>query len=218
MKVRLFAAIFVALVASAYVVGCDSSGHAGSAFPVQQQPPPQPPPQVATFPPSPQQQQGRVLAVPFVQQQTNNWCWAASAEMILRYYNASFGTQCQILTTKFRGQVDCCFYPVACDTPGYIQEISYALYYFKGLNSSIIQRGLTFPEVKTEIDAGRPIVVFYTGSFIGHFVVLYGYDAAGQVYIHDPVFGDFNPPYGTAFTYTGPTTQLYWGASIYRIR
>ena len=83
-----------------------------------------------------------------------------------------------------------------------------------GVRSQVINRGLSFAEVKRQIDQGRPIVVFYTGSFIGHFVLAYGYDASGRIYIHDPVYGTFAVPYGLTFSYQG---RLGWGATIYNI-
>ena len=38
------------------------------------------------------------LAVPEIRQQTGDWCWAASSEMVLRYYGRQY-SQCDILST-----------------------------------------------------------------------------------------------------------------------
>ncbi len=154
---------------------------------------------------------GNVLAVPFVAQQTNVWCWAAVSEMILRYYGNPVA-QCQILSAWYQG--DCCTFASACRTTASIAGIQQTLSAY-GVGSAYLPRAMSFGELSAELDAGRPIILAYRGSFTGHVVVMYGYDPDGFVYIHDPFYGTFQLlPYGSSFSYGG---QLSWSETIYGI-
>jgi hypothetical protein len=155
--------------------------------------------------------QQRVLTVPLVAQQTPVWCWAAVSEMIFRYYGRG-ATQCQILSGWY--QADCCTFSQFCLTTAPIPVIQQTLQAFGGLRSVAFPGPISLQAVQNEINAGRPIIVAYRGSMAGHVVVLYGYDAAGNVYIRDPLFGSFVVPYGASFTYHG---QLFWSDTIYGI-
>ncbi len=73
---------------------------------------------------------------------------------------------------------------------------------------------ITFQAVQSEINAGRPIIVAYRGSSAGHVVIIHGYDAQRNVYIHDPLYGSFVVPYGNSFSYGG---QFIWSDTIYGI-
>jgi hypothetical protein len=85
---------------------------------------------------------------------------------------------------------------------------------FGGVRSTAFPGPISFQSVQSEINAGRPVIVAYRGSFAGHVVIIYGYDANGKVYIRDPLFGSFVVPYGTSFSYGG---QLIWSDTIYGI-
>ena len=155
---------------------------------------------------------GRILTVSFVAQQTPVWCWAAVSEMVFRYYGRG-ATQCQILSGWFGA--NCCSSPGSCQTTGSIPAIQQTLLAFGGISSSYFPGPLTLQAVASEIDGGRPIIAAYRGSFSGHVVVIYGYDPAGNLYIHDPFYGSFVVPYAASFTYGG---QLVWAETIYGIR
>lgn len=58
------------------------------------------------------------------------------------------------------------------------------------------------------------MVVSYTGSFIGHVVLIYGYNSDGDVYIYDPFYGPFVVPYGTSLFYNNGSGYLTWGSTI----
>ena len=154
----------------------------------------------------------RVLPVSFVPQQTGVWCWAAVSEMVLRYYGVGV-FQCQILSGW--AQTDCCNFPGFCLTTASIPVIRQTLAFY-GVGSTYAAGPLTFAQVAAEIDARRPIIIAYRGyARTGHVVVLYGYDADGFVYIHDPLYGTFRRvPFGSSFTYNG---QLFWSETIFGI-
>lgn len=157
---------------------------------------------------------GRVLQVPFMRQQTQVWCWAATIEMVSQYYGRSID-QCQILSAYLSG--NCCALPQFClvAAPN-MQTIQAGLFRLAGLRSDYVPSALPFGVIQAEIDAGRPIIVGYRGSFSGHVVVIVGYDAQGRLWIHDPINGAFSGvPYGQVFGYAG---QLFWADSIIGIR
>ncbi len=164
------------------------------------------------------------LHVTYQQQLTQSWCWAATIQMVCDYYTRPV-QQCQIVGAFLN--YDCCFDPFSCSgRTGQLYEIQQALY-ATGLTST--QAGpLTFDQIQSEIDGGRPIIIAYLGSFSGHVVVIYGYkqiqhkflgifntDVESLVYVDDPYFGQFQPDYGNTFTYSG---HLVWTNSIYQIR
>jgi len=163
--------------------------------------------------PPPQAQPARELPVPFVAQQTPVWCWAAVSEMVFRYYGRG-AAQCQVLTGWVGG--DCCRAPGLCMAAAPTMEvIQQTLYGFAGLRSLRAGAPLPFEAVVREIDAGRPLIVAYRGSFSGHVVVVYGYDLrTGTVSIHDPFYGTFHVPYSQTFAYKG---QLLWIDTLYGI-
>jgi len=84
-----------------------------------------------------------------------------------------------------------------------------------GIASSLKLGPLSLRQIKEEISLGRPVVISYSGSFSGHVVVVFGYDALGNIHVHDPYYGTFTVPYGASFAYAG---HMRWASTIYRIR
>ncbi len=149
-----------------------------------------------------------VLPVQYRGQQTQVWCWAATSEMVLAYHGV-YVSQCQILSAWM--QTDCCVPNPMCEAGASLPVIQGTLSHFGGLGS-YIAGALSYDQVRSEIDAGRPMIVAYSGSFTGHVVVIYGYDPTlGTVLIHDPYFGSFNVQYGNSFNYGG---TMYWYQTI----
>jgi ABC-type bacteriocin/lantibiotic exporter with double-glycine peptidase domain len=141
-------------------------------------------------------------------QATQLWCWAASEQMALSAYGV-FVSQHDIVTATYG-------YPA--DYPGTILQIRQGLSWFGGITS--FENGvLALNQIKSSIVLNNPVIIFYNGSFIGHFVVIYGYDN-DKIYIHDPYYGHFIVPYSNTFSYTGGGGQLIWAASItmYKMR
>ncbi|MBX3459647.1 MAG: C39 family peptidase [Planctomycetes bacterium] len=157
---------------------------------------------------------GPVLPVHLQYQTGMQSCWAACAAMISTYGGTAV-TDCVVASHWFG--VQCCGNP-ACDQAEAFQTILTMINYFTGYGGSIIKQPLSFAEVVAEIDYGRPIVMYYSGGqIVGHFVVLYGYDQAQNLYIHDPAWGTFVVPYDTSFGYASPGGTLNWVWSGYGI-
>jgi hypothetical protein len=160
----------------------------------------------------------KVLPVIRVAQQTSVWCWVATSEMVLNYYDRPTG-QCVMLSNWYRA--NCCWNPGLCQSGGTLEQIRTNLRYFGGLQASIAARPLTLAEIKAEIDGGRPIIIAYSNFQAGHVVVIFGYSGS-NLHIYDPLY--YNPdradqafvvPYGQSFSYGGSQT---WTHSIYKIQ
>src|ERR1051325_1389277 len=151
----------------------------------------------------------RILPIAAVPQQTQLWCWAATSEMIFRYYGVPV-TQCQLVSAYLNRP--CCLADPACVVPsGTMETIQRGLLVMGGIRS-IHVGPLSFAQLANEISAGRPVMIGYRNSFSGHVVLVTGYNSANNfVHILDPFFGTFDVPYGTTFAYNG---QLFWSDSL----
>lgn len=115
------------------------------------------------------------LNVPFVPQSNSNWCWAASSEMAVRYFNNGQGfTQCQMLEIGYNIQGGlCCSGSPLCNQQGDIATIQRLIGFFSGRNS-LIASALNPNELYSVLQNGRPIVAHLNLATGGHFVVLKG--------------------------------------------
>ena len=155
---------------------------------------------------------GRDTQLPLspIAQQTEVWCWAATAEMVFRYYglpniNGAGNFQCGIVAAYYQGA--CAYNCGLCVSPiGGMTELQKLLVNYGavaravGVNSpnlvsTLVFRALTVNEVVAELDASRPIVAgisagsFPFPNFSQHVVVITGYDTrstAPYLYVNDP--------------------------------
>lgn len=105
-------------------------------------------------------------------QTEKHWCWAAVSAAVDRYFDpGSALTQCEIAAEVLDAN-DCCADPKVHDKPAQLQD---ALEILGRLNKT--RHGpLEFPDLRSELDAGRPVcarIEWNDGS--AHYVVLYGY-------------------------------------------
>jgi len=128
-------------------------------------------------------------------QETNNWCWAATTQMVVEFLGHG-RTQCELANQRF-GRTDCCTSGcpknAACNMPGW------TMFDESGFNSTASGTPLSWDQIKTELFCRkRPMSYAYgpkTGG-VGHVVVVSGYvEVAGIRYIslNDP----WNPCVGT---------------------
>jgi hypothetical protein len=124
-------------------------------------------------------------------QQRTNWCWAAVATSVQRYYvPGSNLTQC-VLVNQTLGRADCCQVAGwnACNVGGDLGLVLNAL----GRLRQTVARPATFAELQAEIQALHPIcirVVWLTGG--AHFMACTGYyptNAGLVLLIQDPWWG-----------------------------
>jgi hypothetical protein len=120
-------------------------------------------------------------------QQQPEWCWAAVAVSVEKYFNpASPLRQCDVATSVVGG--DPCREPVPADKP---EALDVALRKINRLKKSV-SRPLSFNELRQEIDANRPLcagIRWRSGG--GHFVILSEYEiapsGARHVHVEDPL-------------------------------
>lgn len=165
---------------------------------------------IAGLPPAPSA--AKLLQVQPITQQTSVWCWAAVIEMVSTYYGRR-AFQCQTLSQWI--QTDCCSFPGMCLTTASEYQIQQSLGALR-ITSTLSSSAISWSGFVAEIDGGRPVILLYRGSFAGHVVVAYGYDARkGTMFIHDPYYGSFEVPYAQTFSYNNG--QMYWVETLSRL-
>lgn len=121
----------------------------------------------------------KLLPVTTRWQETSQWCWAASGEMIMEYIGTSTTPpretpQCYQANQGF-GRTDCCTCPTpaGCVSPGWPQFDTW------GYNSTTTAWGtaLTWAQVTNEINSGRPFMLSWAWHGGGaHALVGIGYN------------------------------------------
>ena len=119
------------------------------------------------------------LSVPFYKQEKSNWCWAACARMVGKYYvPSSTKTQTQIVV-EVKGS--------ALNEAGTLGEIAQATSYVTnyGLTGDISFSTMSFNVVKSYINGNDPIQALVRGGGSGHYYVIYGYNvSSGTNYLY----------------------------------
>lgn len=143
------------------------------------------------------------LAVPVIYQQQNQWCWAASCQMILSYYGYS-SSQCAMANWCFY-QSTCCnnvVWPTGtgsnCNKAnwiyGYSRDMQDVLINWGPIYGVGVSAELSWSTVQSESNAGRPFVIGFTWlpyGTGGHALVGRGYSGS-NVYYNDPWPGEGN--------------------------
>jgi len=127
-------------------------------------------------------------------QQQSNWCWAAAATSIFKFYsNSNQWSQCSVAGSCL--SQSCCTNPGPCNQPFYLDS---ALNVTGNLATTITSSD-SYANVQVEINANKPIGCHIScNGGGGHFVAIYGYDAATQdIEIGDPWYGPSIIPYNT---------------------
>lgn len=174
------------------------------------------------------------LPIQPVYQQTQVWCWAAVAEMVLRYYdwqsiNPAGNYQCGIVALLNPICNQNCF---ACITPiGSTFQLAQVMHYYQQVANQIAYPGdfvevqpeprLSLDDLVGEIDSDAPVLIgispsgmasFYPPGMSDHVALVVGYDEqTGALLVNDPY-----PYNGIAFNpymqVGGQQTKLgqYW--------
>lgn len=143
-------------------------------------------------------------------QQTANWCWAATTQMLAQHFGISV-TQCDLANHRF-GRSDCCTGDCpktdSCNKPGW-PELDYV-----GLKFSDSQTPLSWASLKSQIFCNKtPMGYAYgTTGVVGHVLVIKGYVSVGStnyLVLNDPwspcngserliTYEEYSDPAGTA--------------------
>ncbi|MCT2562296.1 papain-like cysteine protease family protein [Chryseobacterium herbae] len=125
-----------------------------------------------------------VLDVNIIGQQTNNWCWAASGQMVMEYLGSNI-SQCEQANYRF-GLSNCCITP----TPANCIQGGWPDFENWGFSSITTLWGdaLYFDELQNQFDSNMPVAFSWgwTGGG-GHMQVATGYSLLSEmVSINDP--------------------------------
>lgn len=119
-------------------------------------------------------------------QQDDNWCWAAVAVSIGKYFEpATLWTQCK-LVNFILSRSDCCGDPIPCQCDK-ARALSPAIKAVGNLHNH--QSGyLKIEDARLELEDGNPVGMALKLSFSTHFVVLHGIQWGSQelMFIKDP--------------------------------
>jgi hypothetical protein len=135
-------------------------------------------------------------------QQMLNWCWAAVAVSVQRFFDPeSSMRQCDMVQTLNPDVKDCCGNPIPapCNKVGLLQD---ALTKVACLQK-VIRGPLSFSQIQEQMSAGLPVCVrigWNGGSEVsGHFVVINGWGLSPTdvplVHVLDPYFSNGVWPY-----------------------
>lgn len=125
-------------------------------------------------------------------QETNNWCWAATTQMLAQHVGLSV-TQCALANHRF-GKTNCCTEQTAgtpcpktndCNSPGWL-ELDFA-----GAKSDTTDIAMSWAAMRRQIYCSRkPMAYAYgTPGVVGHVVVIKGYVTVGStnyLVLNDP--------------------------------
>jgi Papain-like cysteine protease AvrRpt2 len=154
--------------------------------------------------------------VPTMPQQADSWCWAASAQMTMKYFNHDVA-QCTQANNRF-GMGSCCTSNLgSCDNGGWPE---YQKYNFTFAKTS--QAPLSWEDVQSQIYCKKKPFAFswaWTGGG-GHMMVVKGYLVVNNVKyvdVNDPEpFTDLNTAFGGTETvmtyarYVSDTDHTHW--------
>lgn len=124
--------------------------------------------------------------IPFIRQEQDNWCWAACGEMIIR--GMGFGQIRQCDMASARAGAACCQTPdsAECDQ-GAWPEVEYIKH---GVDLDGRSGSLSRPDVRGELDRGRPVEVYFAWDNGGAHVALIVEEGSRDMWrIHDPWYG-----------------------------
>lgn len=143
------------------------------------------------------------LEIYFTPTHQDHWGWAATTTTVFDYYGIYY-TQADL--------VDFHYHHYHYSNPS-IDDLSWILWDLGGIDSHV-ESTLSFSEIKHEIDLGNPIYLHYGGYYSGHFLLVYGYDHRGHVYLHDPGYGTRVVHYDELFYQYFHGAGHYWEASL----
>lgn len=138
------------------------------------------------------------LPVPLVAQDTLEWCWVASAQMVLRFRGVDPPNQCQIMEMGYHTPPGaCCSNPNRCAIPGTIYQVQRIISYFGG-GFTQLNRPADPSQLYSVLKQGAPVIAHLALPTGGHFVVIRGINwssGSPAVEINDPFFGSLTLPF-----------------------
>lgn len=151
--------------------------------------------------PGPPPPPGKQLCLPVIAQDQNQWCWAACAEMILKYYKETGIGQCDLANLAFADAGGgCCRVPSSslCDKKLSDPQIG-QLFDMKAvrIHYHYTANSVPFAVVQGEIDNCRPVQIGVTQRGGGHVAIIKGWFTAQMgeyLIVNDPGSGGSQGP------------------------
>ncbi|SFK48433.1 C39 family peptidase [Lysobacter sp. cf310] len=142
-----------------------------------------------------------VLNVPLHMQEHSNWCWAASATMILQYHGRPLA-QCTFVNKAFNINYACGNSTFYWNSPANQGNWNYYVddhmnYYWGGMRFYQQNGYLSQADLQYRINANKPFIMSWRWSNGGgHDVVVKGYSGS-YVYFNDPWDGSYTRTYAS---------------------
>jgi hypothetical protein len=150
--------------------------------------------------------------VQLIPQKTEKWCWAASAEMCMKYLGETNISQCEIVNNALN-KTDCCSTPTppACIN-GNFPDFGKYNYSFSRTSGS----ALSWMEIRKQLGTLKKPIAFswmHEGGG-GHMMVVTGYttiDGINWLYINDPLAVNIGSQYSITYDeYVMGPTHSHW--------
>lgn len=154
------------------------------------------------------------LSIKLRRQSTAVWCWAATIAMVVDHIQGFSVQDCEVLSEydiRLGGTGMCCSGQLTCQRAGLIPEMTAILSKIFGMHGTHKTTPVSFQEVVTEINAGRPLVAALQKPGAGHVVVISGYRLPDQVVVLDPIYGKQTVAYATL---RANWTYGYWTETL----
>ena len=172
-----------------------------------------------------------LLITPSIQQ-TSSWCWATSAQMVLRFYNYlsvnPVSPQCGIVAVWFGGQcaVDCTSCQSGIGAMSNEQYVinNYGPFLFQSgysqsysvIRSTLVPYALSMNDIVNEISQNRPVIIgiapeggWALPNVSQHIAVLVGYDISNgksDVVVNDPYPFNLDTSRPNPYLFAGATS------------
>lgn len=157
-----------------------------------------------------------VLSVPLYYQEHSNWCWAASASMVLDYSGGNYYVaQCDLANYSFGINYACgnndFYWNSSANQGNWNYYVDDAMNYFWGSTQFYQQNGyMSLSSLQYSIDSNKPFIMSWRWTAGGaHDVVVTGY-SGNYVYFNDPWDGSYYRTYSS----TVSASDRYWEDSL----
>ena len=145
-----------------------------------------------------------ILRISFTPSYDEHRDWAATTLIIFNYHHMPNYSQNDI--------IDYYDYHYGYNDTS-INEISWLLWDLAGIDSHVTGT-LSLREIRSQINFGQPILLFFEGDYDGRYMLLHGYDDNGYVYLHEPGFGTRVVHHNSLSPLRINNRAHYWTASL----
>jgi hypothetical protein len=112
------------------------------------------------------------LDIPYVNQTQSNWCWAASAAMVINYYKDTNVNSCSVASQEFN--FNCCENPNPCNKQNSMDRFRFMVGNYN-INTFNLEGRVNWETIKNQLDNDETMILRVESKFGGHFLVVFGY-------------------------------------------